>query len=381
MPKEKSKKSKAPKIDYFEAITTYKINLKEKELQEANEELNKLVERNFYLKERNDRLNQAKEQNIRKALQDYKNYTNEINSRKRCERDDVLCELKNLWAFKESLDKDLLEIRKDIKNTEKEISKSKRNLKYWHDFRKSGSDELEAQIYLLKKELADMNENYEIISNTLRNSTKSTIDQIKRNTEDVIEKKNKIVAEKCLKFLDKDSIEMSRENEWTKEKISVFSKELNVLQEYVADLEQENIKLMAYLFECNSQEVSIIRSVISNQFLDNDNLEENSIMNVDLNQLESVRPKSALDLTIKKLKEIELKYTNNDEISRREYDSNDEQDYDDAKPNQKKLYLDGHKKELIRQSSVTDEEYQAQHNTGEFWPITQEMLNSILKSK
>ena len=51
--------------------------------------------------------------------------------------------------------------------TEKEISKSKRSLKYWHDFRKSGSDELEAQIYLLKKELADMNENYEIISSKI----------------------------------------------------------------------------------------------------------------------------------------------------------------------------------------------------------------------
>lgn len=44
---------------------------------------------------------------------------------------------------------------------------------------------------------------------------------------------------------------------------------------------------MSYLFECNNQEVKFVHDVITNQFLDNDNLELNSIMDVDLEKLDS----------------------------------------------------------------------------------------------
>ncbi|RNA33129.1 coiled-coil domain-containing 83-like [Brachionus plicatilis] len=164
MPKEKSKKSKDSKVNYFQAITGYKISLKDKELKDANEELNKLVERNFFLKERTDRLNQTRLQNIHKAMTEYKTFTHQLNSQPRCERDDVIIELKNLWTFKSSLNKELVEIKKQIKNTDKEISQSKQALKYWTNFKNQGTKDLDTQIYLLKKELADMNENYEIIS-------------------------------------------------------------------------------------------------------------------------------------------------------------------------------------------------------------------------
>ena len=166
----------------------------------------------------------------------------------------------------------------------------------------------------------------------------------------------------------------------------------------MANLEQENIKLMSYLFECNNQEVKFIRNVITNQFLDNENLEENSIMNVDLNQLESgksscnidfisvivtffflVRPRSALDLTIRKLREIDLKLSDRKEQLAIEEANEEEDDDNDVIHSQRKLYLDGHRKELIRQPSVTEDEFNAQLNSGEYWPITQEMLNSILK--
>lgn len=164
MPKGKSKKSKDSKVNYFQAITGYKISLKEKELKEANDELNKLVERNFFLKERTDRLNQTKIQNIQKAMSDYKSFTHQLSSQPRCERDDVITELKSFWSFKSSLNQELNDLKKEIKKTDNEICQSKQTLKYWTNFKNHGSKDLDTQIYLLKKELADMNENYEIIS-------------------------------------------------------------------------------------------------------------------------------------------------------------------------------------------------------------------------
>lgn len=67
----------------------------------------------------------------------------------------------------------------------------------------------------------------------------------------------------------------------------MFRNDLENLKKYVSDLEQENIQLMSYLFECNNQEVKFVRDVITNQFLDNENLELNSIMDVDLEKLDS----------------------------------------------------------------------------------------------
>lgn len=70
--------------------------------------MSKLVEKNQNLRERNARLIQTKEHNIQKALDDYKNFTTEINSRKRCDKDEVISEMKDLWKFKQSQEKELL---------------------------------------------------------------------------------------------------------------------------------------------------------------------------------------------------------------------------------------------------------------------------------
>lgn len=92
-----------------------------------------------------------------------------------------------------------------------------------------------------------------------------------------------------------------------------------------------------------------------------------------------MRPQSALKITLKKLKEIELK---NDSLGKIESEQDDDEDViTSSRYNQKKLYLDGQKKNLIKQPSVTQEEFEAQNNTGEYWPITQEMLNSLLNNE
>ncbi len=57
-----------------------------------------------------------------------------------------------------------LDHRKDIKRTEKEIAAAKKELKYWNDFKTKGSQDLDFQISLLKKELFYMRDNYEIIT-------------------------------------------------------------------------------------------------------------------------------------------------------------------------------------------------------------------------
>ncbi len=52
---------------------------------------------------------------------------------------------------------------------------------------------------------------------------------------------------------------MSHDNEWMKEKISIYRREFAALEEKSLKLEQENVKLIRYLFECNNEELDMVK--------------------------------------------------------------------------------------------------------------------------
>jgi hypothetical protein len=82
-----------------------------------------------------------------------------------------------------------------MKSLDKDIESNTKELNLWRNFRDEGSHSLNTQIRLLKQELADMKENYEIISTHIRSNIEHTVEQIKRKTDDIIEKKNRSAAE------------------------------------------------------------------------------------------------------------------------------------------------------------------------------------------
>ena len=65
--------------------------------------------------------------------------------------------------------------------------------------------------------------------------------------------------QKAFKELDKKAIEMSHDNEWMREKISIYQKEYAELENNSVNLEQENVKLIRYLFECNNDELDMVK--------------------------------------------------------------------------------------------------------------------------
>jgi hypothetical protein len=87
--------------------------------------------------------------------------------------------------------------------------------------------------------------------------------------------------------MDKDIIEMSRDNKWMSSKIEDYHKELREIQAYVTSLENENIRLMKYLFECQNEELKSVKNIFQTQFVDGENLEFEGIMEVDLTKLDS----------------------------------------------------------------------------------------------
>ena len=84
----------------------------------------------------------------------------------------------------------ILDQKRELKNLEREINDNKREMQLWTDFRDYGQYHFNTQIRLLKKELDDMTENYNIIYSSIKRNLNSTLDNIKLNAEETIQKKN-----------------------------------------------------------------------------------------------------------------------------------------------------------------------------------------------
>ena len=62
--------------------------------------------------------------------------------------------------------------------------------------------------------------------------------------------------------MDEKAIQMSHDNEWMASKIVQYRQELEKLKKEANDLEEENVKLMNYLCDCNSQDLIYLKFVL-----------------------------------------------------------------------------------------------------------------------
>jgi len=60
------------------------------------------------LRQRNIRLTETRERDMARAIEDYRAYNKEINSKNVCDKDQVIEEMKNVWKYKQAKEKELL---------------------------------------------------------------------------------------------------------------------------------------------------------------------------------------------------------------------------------------------------------------------------------
>jgi hypothetical protein len=85
----------------------YRIETAKKDVSEALVEYNKMYDLNRSLKLRNERLSKTKEVNVARTLQQYKTETNDYRSKQSLNKDHVLAEMKELWKWKQSQDREI----------------------------------------------------------------------------------------------------------------------------------------------------------------------------------------------------------------------------------------------------------------------------------
>ena len=158
-------------IDFFSSIRCerneyYRISLKQTELTELKQQLGQVTTVNNELRAKNAKLGEKREENMNKALRDYRAFFKQLHASHADDVDNfaIQNELKDMFNMNQAQARELIGIRKEMRRTDREIDEAVGELRVLDNFKVNGRLDLDNQIRLLRKELADMNENYSIIT-------------------------------------------------------------------------------------------------------------------------------------------------------------------------------------------------------------------------
>ena len=90
--------------------------------------------------------------------------------------------------------------------------------------------------------------------------------------EKTVENVKSGAAEKAMGQLDKKERREITDHSWLKQESVRYKEEVEILEAEVRMLEEQNLALMSYLFECRLEDLNISRFVLVNSFVELSNL-------------------------------------------------------------------------------------------------------------
>ncbi|NXP19586.1 CCD83 protein, partial [Scytalopus superciliaris] len=169
--------------------------------------------------------------------------------------DDVEESLKAIFQYardKEQLFKDL---QSQIEETQQRISVKKRERDHWLEYKNVGSKIHTDKITSLEKDIKEVKDKLQRTTEYYRDA----LNAVKEENESLFEKHMKLLSEQALKSavrcLDKNCRREIQENEWLKEEVKIYRKEVSDLKASVHLLEEENTSLVAKLIDMKLQKL------------------------------------------------------------------------------------------------------------------------------
>ncbi|NXG21756.1 CCD83 protein, partial [Grallaria varia] len=168
-------------------------------------------------------------------------------------RDDVEESLKAIFQYmrdKEQLFKDL---RSQIEEIQQRISIKKHERDYWLEYKNVGSKIHANKINSLEKDIKEVKDQLQRTTEYYRDA----LNAVKEENESLFDRHVKLLSEEALKsavrYLDKNCRREIQENEWLKEEVKIYQKEVSDLKACVQLLEEENTSLVAKLIDIKLQ--------------------------------------------------------------------------------------------------------------------------------
>ncbi|XP_067424869.1 coiled-coil domain-containing protein 83 isoform X1 [Emydura macquarii macquarii] len=270
MGKKKKKENQAGQFkearsSFPEALLAFQIQIKEEAINQLLVELKQLKEKNIKYHERNDCLKEEQLGHIRTLLSSLKTQEKELEQKEILTRDDVEVAMKEKWQYIRDQEMLLKELRSKINEVEQKLLVKQAEKDYWLEYKNVGSGEHGKQIKLLEKDIHGFKDDLEQMTEYYRNTLEMTKEKMDGLVEKQMDQKKEWATENAVKHIDKTSHREIEENEWLKEEVEMYRKEVSDLEASAQLLEEENIYMIKSLFNCRLQNLKISRHLFLTQ--------------------------------------------------------------------------------------------------------------------
>ncbi|XP_043927123.1 coiled-coil domain-containing protein 83 [Protopterus annectens] len=252
-------------MTFAEALLAYQIRVKEDLVKQYQNEVNQLEEKNKRYKQRNEHLKEEQLGHVKTLLKQAKEKEKELWQKEVVNKEQVEEALKKKWELAKNEEKMVKALQSDINDMLQKIFQKAQEKQYWLEYKNVGQAEHRKQISLLEKELKEMQMNFDELQEHFSKTLAGLKTKINTETEKKINEKKQLASEKAMNKLDKQSCQEIQENEWLAREVKIYKKHITEAEERVQNLEQENLELMSYLFDCRLEDLKISRNIFLTQ--------------------------------------------------------------------------------------------------------------------
>ncbi|KAG6931754.1 coiled-coil domain containing 83, partial [Chelydra serpentina] len=233
------------------------IQIKEEEINQLLLELKQLNEKNKKYHERNDYLKEEQLGHIRSLLSNLKTQEKELEQKEVVTRDDVEAAMREKWQYVRDQEVHMKELHSKINEVEHKLLVKQAEKDYWLEYKNVGSGEHAKQIKLLENDIHGLKDDLEQMTEYYRYTLETTQEKMDRLVEKEMDEKKEWATENAVMHIDKTSHREIEENEWLKDEVEIYRKEVSDLQASAQLLEEENIYMIRSLFNCRLQNLKI----------------------------------------------------------------------------------------------------------------------------
>ncbi|NXP47355.1 CCD83 protein, partial [Heliornis fulica] len=164
-------------------------------------------------------------------------------------RDDVEESLKEIWQYVKDKEQLLEDLHSQIKETEQRLLVKQGERDSLLEYKNVGRKAQANRIMNLEKEIKEVKDDLHRVTEYYRNALEEMKEENARLIEEHVKLSKEQAPENTLRYLDKSSLREIEENEWLKEEVKMYQKEVNDLKASIQLLEEENISLVTKLID------------------------------------------------------------------------------------------------------------------------------------
>ncbi|XP_054078959.1 coiled-coil domain-containing protein 83 [Rissa tridactyla] len=254
-----------PESAFPEALLEFQIETKEAAIVQALLGLKQVEKKNKEHHERNDLLKEQKQAHIRHTLRQIEEQEKRRDEKEVVTRDDVEESLKGVWQYVKDKEQLLKDLHSQTEEIEQRFSVKQAERDYWLEYKNVGSKIQANKIMNLEKDIKQVNDDLHRATEYYRNALKETKEENDRLVEMHMKLLKEQAPEDALRYLDKNSCRAIEENEWLKEQINVYQKEVSDLKASIQLLEEENISIVEKLIDSRLRNLRIPRNAFLTQ--------------------------------------------------------------------------------------------------------------------